>query len=74
VFSIVSGYHEESPDGQGFYKLRAQSKDWIGDGGSGTVGFYNVYNNGDVVDSDPIILCCLIKLQYTFWKQFVLQI
>lgn len=27
VFSIVSGYHEESPDGQGFYKLRAQSKD-----------------------------------------------
>ncbi len=53
VFSRVSGYHEESPDGQGFYKLRAQSQDLIDNGGSGTVGFYDVYNNGDVVESDP---------------------
>ncbi|WP_413375807.1 peptidoglycan-binding domain-containing protein [Alkalihalobacillus sp. 1P02AB] len=52
VFSRVSGYHEES-DEQGFYKLRAQSQELIDGGGSGTVGFYDVYTNGDVVESEP---------------------
>ncbi|KGA96346.1 hypothetical protein AJ85_12265 [Alkalihalobacillus alcalophilus ATCC 27647 = CGMCC 1.3604] len=52
VFSRVSGYHEESHE-QGFYKLRAQSQDLIDGGGSGTVGFYDVYINGDVVESAP---------------------
>lgn len=52
VFSSNGELHEDS-DGQTYYHLRAQSQDLIDGGGTGTVGFYNVYNNGDVVETDP---------------------
>ena len=52
VFSSDNTLHKDS-DGQVFYSLKAQSKDLIDDGGSGTVGFYDVYQNGDVVESEP---------------------
>ncbi|RDW19444.1 hypothetical protein CWR48_08065 [Oceanobacillus arenosus] len=52
VFSIVGEIHKDS-DGQVFYSSKAQSQDFIDNGGSGTVGFYDVYENGDVVESEP---------------------
>lgn len=52
VFSSDGVRHKDS-DGKVFYSLRAQSKDYMDDGGTGTVGFYDVYLNGDVVDSKP---------------------
>ncbi|PWA09235.1 hypothetical protein DCC39_13270 [Pueribacillus theae] len=52
VFSGDGALHQDL-DGQVFYSLRAQSKDYMEDGGSGTVGFYDVYQNGDVVESKP---------------------
>lgn len=52
VLSSDGVLHQDS-DGQVFYSLRAQSKEYMDDGGSGTVGFYDVYQNGDVVESKP---------------------
>lgn len=52
VFSSAGELHEDS-DGNLFYSLRAQSQDFIDDGGTGTVGFYDVFQNGDVVESEP---------------------
>ncbi|MEK3886391.1 peptidoglycan-binding domain-containing protein [Bacillus sp. FSL K6-3431] len=52
VFSSDGVLHKDS-DGKVFYSLRAQSQDLIDGGGSGTVGFYDVYQNGDVVESEP---------------------
>lgn len=50
VFSSDGVRHKNS-DGNVFYSLRAQSQDYMDDGGTGTVGFYDVYQNGDVVES-----------------------
>lgn len=50
VFSSDGVRHKNS-DGNVFYSLRAQSQDYMDDGGTGTVGFYNVYQNGDVIES-----------------------
>lgn len=52
VFSS-DGVRYEDSDGKVFYTLKAQSQDLIDDGGSGTVGFYDVYQDGDVVESTP---------------------
>ncbi|MFB5660247.1 peptidoglycan-binding protein [Alteribacillus sp. HJP-4] len=52
VFSSDGIIHEDS-DGNIFYSVKAQSQDLIDGGGSGTVGFYDVYYNGDVVESEP---------------------
>lgn len=52
VFSSDGVRHKDS-DGKVFYSLRAQSQDYMDDGGTGTVGFYDVYQNGDVVESKP---------------------
>lgn len=52
VFSSNGVLHEDS-NGKVFYSLKAQSKELIDDGGSGTVGFYDVYPNGAVVESTP---------------------
>lgn len=52
VFSSDDVRHKDS-DGKVFYSLKAQSQELIDDGGTGTVGFYDVYQNGDVVDSEP---------------------
>jgi hypothetical protein len=52
VFSSDGMLHKDS-DGKVFYSLKAQSQDLIDDGGTGTVGFYDVYQNGDVVESKP---------------------
>ncbi|MBP2076865.1 peptidoglycan-binding domain-containing protein [Oceanobacillus polygoni] len=52
VFSSNGVLHEDS-DGSVFYSLKAQSQDFIDDGGTGTVRFYDVYQNGDVVESEP---------------------
>ncbi|WP_236693854.1 peptidoglycan-binding domain-containing protein [Sporosarcina globispora] len=52
VFSSDGVLHKDS-DGNVFYSLKAQSQDLIDDGGSGTVGFYDVYQNGVVVESEP---------------------
>ncbi len=53
VFSGDGVIHEDS-EGNHFYSLRAQSQSLIDGGGSGTVGFYNVYKNGDVIEADPV--------------------
>ncbi|WP_339226757.1 peptidoglycan-binding domain-containing protein [Oceanobacillus sp. FSL K6-2867] len=52
VFSSNGVLYEDS-DGSVFYSLRARSQDYMDDGGTGTVGFYDVYQNGDVVESKP---------------------
>ncbi|MBP2079698.1 peptidoglycan-binding domain-containing protein [Oceanobacillus polygoni] len=52
VFSSNGVLYEDS-DGRVFYSLRARSQDYMDDGGTGTVGFYDVYQNGDVVESKP---------------------
>ncbi|GAA0341191.1 hypothetical protein ACFQ4Z_02965 [Oceanobacillus oncorhynchi subsp. oncorhynchi] len=52
VFSSNGELHRDS-DGKVFYSLKAQSQDLIDNGGTGTVGFYDVYQNGDVVESKP---------------------
>ncbi|MGG3703791.1 peptidoglycan-binding domain-containing protein [Priestia megaterium] len=52
VFSSDGVLHQDS-DGKVFYSLKAQSQDLIDGGGTGTVGFYDVYQNGDVVESTP---------------------
>jgi peptidoglycan hydrolase-like protein with peptidoglycan-binding domain len=52
VFSSDGVLHKDS-DGKVFYSLKAQSQDLIDGGGTGTVGFYDVYQNGDVVESKP---------------------
>ena len=52
VFSSDGVRHKDS-DGNVFYTLRAQSQDYIDDGGTGTIGFYDVYQNGDVLEADP---------------------
>ncbi|MFD1335811.1 peptidoglycan-binding protein [Oceanobacillus iheyensis] len=41
-------------DGRTFYNLKASSKSMIEDGGTGTVGFYNVYSDGEVILSEPM--------------------
>lgn len=51
VFSSDGVRHKDS-DGNVFYSLRAQSQDYIDDGGTGTVGFYDVYQNGDVLEAE----------------------
>ena len=52
VFSS-DGVRHKDLDGNVFYSLKAQSQDLIDGGGTGTVGFYDVYQNGDVVESEP---------------------
>lgn len=51
IFSSDGVLYEE--DGKTFYSLKASSQSLIDSGGTGTVGFYHVYNNGDVVESEP---------------------
>ncbi|OEH54385.1 hypothetical protein AQ616_11535 [Oceanobacillus sp. E9] len=41
-------------EGRTFYNLKASSKSMIEDGGTGTVGFYNVYSDGEVILSEPM--------------------
>lgn len=53
VFSS-DGILHEGEDGKMFYSLKAASQSLIDNGGTGTVGFYDVYSNGDVIDSEPI--------------------
>lgn len=52
VFSS-NGVLYEASDGRLFYSLKARSQDYIDNGGTGTIGFYDVYQNGDVVESKP---------------------
>lgn len=52
IFSSNGVLHENS-DGNTYYSVKAQSQELIDSGGTGTVGFYDVYNNGDVVESEP---------------------
>lgn len=52
VFSSNGELYEDS-DGRLFYSLKARSQDYIDNGGTGTIGFYDVYQNGDVVESKP---------------------
>ena len=52
---VFSGNGEKlkDSDGNAYYQLRAQSQDLIDGGGTGTVGHYNVFENGDVVETEP---------------------
>lgn len=52
VFSSNGVLYKDSA-GNVFHSLKAQSQDLIDNGGTGTVGFYNVYQNGVVVESEP---------------------
>lgn len=52
VFSSDGVIHKDE-GGKIFYSLKAQSQDLIDNGGTGTVGFYDVYQNGDVIESKP---------------------
>ena len=52
LFSSDGVLHKDSND-KVFYNLKAQSKELIDEGGSGTVGFYDVYQNGEVKESEP---------------------
>ncbi|TSB48530.1 peptidoglycan-binding domain-containing protein [Alkalicoccobacillus porphyridii] len=52
VFSSNGEKHWDS-EGNAFYNLRAQSQELIDGGGTGTVGHYDVFQNGDVVEADP---------------------
>lgn len=52
VFSSDGILHKDE-NGRLFYNLKAQSKELMDKGGSGTVGFYDVFQNGDVVESTP---------------------
>ncbi|WP_339229787.1 peptidoglycan-binding domain-containing protein [Oceanobacillus sp. FSL K6-2867] len=52
VFSSNGVLYEDS-EGRVFYSLKARSQDYIDNGGTGTVGFYDVYQNGEVVESEP---------------------
>lgn len=52
VFSSNGVIHKDAK-GNAYYTLKAQSKNYIENGGSGTVGFYDVYKNGKVIESDP---------------------
>ncbi|MDQ0207499.1 peptidoglycan-binding domain-containing protein [Alkalicoccobacillus murimartini] len=52
IFSSNGVLHEDS-EGNAYYSLRAQSQGLIDGGGTGTVGYYDVYENGDVVESEP---------------------
>lgn len=47
---VFSSNGEVNIDSEGnvFYQLRAQNKEWVENGGSGTVGFFNVYPTGKV--------------------------
>lgn len=51
IFSSDGVLYEE--DGKTFYSLKASSQSLIDNGGTGTVGYYHVYSNGDVVESEP---------------------
>lgn len=52
IFSSDGILHEDS-DGNTFYSLRASSQDLIDGGGTGTVGFYDVYSDGTVSEAEP---------------------
>lgn len=47
---VFSSNGEVNIDSEGnvYYQLRAQNKEWVENGGSGTIGFFNVYPNGKV--------------------------
>ncbi|GAK09152.1 peptidoglycan-binding protein [Geomicrobium sp. JCM 19038] len=51
-FGIV-GYKDVISENRSYYKVQAKSQELIDHGGSGTVGYYDVYNNGEVVESEP---------------------
>ncbi|MCT1904694.1 peptidoglycan-binding domain-containing protein [Oceanobacillus sojae] len=51
IFSSDGVLYEE--DGKVFYILKASSQSLIDNGGTGTVGYYHVYSNGDVLESEP---------------------
>lgn len=53
LFSSDGMLHEDE-SGKTFYSLKAQSKELLEGGGSGTVGFYNVYYDGEVEESSPL--------------------
>ncbi|WP_339230544.1 peptidoglycan-binding domain-containing protein [Oceanobacillus sp. FSL K6-2867] len=52
IFSSDGVLHQ-AEDGSTFYSLKVASKSLIDDGGTGTVGFYDVYDDGQVVESEP---------------------
>lgn len=52
IFSSDGVLHQ-AEDGRTFYSLKVASKSLIDDGGTGTVGFYDVYDDGEVVESEP---------------------
>lgn len=52
IFSS-DGEKQQDAEGKDYYQLKAQSQDLIDSGGSGTVGFYNVYESGDVIFVEP---------------------
>lgn len=52
IFSSNGILHEDS-DGNTFYSLRASSQDLIDGGGTGIVGFYDVFSDGTVREAEP---------------------
>ncbi|MTH53518.1 hypothetical protein GKZ89_08815 [Bacillus mangrovi] len=53
VFSS-NGVEYKDLEGTAYYSLKAQSKKWMEDGGTGTVGFYNVYEDGTVMEAESL--------------------
>ncbi|RAS77197.1 peptidoglycan-binding protein [Priestia endophytica] len=38
---------------QSYYRFKAANKDWIDEGGTGTIGWYHIYKDGRVVEDLP---------------------
>ncbi|SEO02874.1 Putative peptidoglycan binding domain-containing protein [Amphibacillus marinus] len=52
VFSSDGVRHTDDSDNV-FYSIKVQSQELIDGGGSGTVGFYDVYQDGTVIEAHP---------------------
>ncbi len=49
VFSTDDRLRKDSND-KAYYRFLAKNKDWMDQGGSGTIGWYHIYKNGDVIE------------------------
>jgi len=50
VFSTDDRLRKDNND-KAYYRFAAKNKDWMDQGGSGTIGWYHIYKNGDVIEA-----------------------
>jgi peptidoglycan hydrolase-like protein with peptidoglycan-binding domain len=50
VFSTDDRLRKDNND-KAYYRFVAKNKDWMDQGGSGTIGWYHIYKNGDVIEA-----------------------